>query len=899
MEQTANPGTILLTADALRLAEGFVQVQPLGPTPVRGLKAPIEVYELTGASPVRTRLQAAAARGLTTFVGRDPEMDTLFTALEQAKAGKGQLVAVVGEPGVGKSRLFWEFTHSHRSQGCLVLETTTVSYGKATTYLPVINLLKGYFQIEPHDDARKIREKVTGKLFSLDRTLERCLAPLLWLLDVPAEDPEWERLDPPLRRQRLLESLRQLILRESQVQPLVLVFEDLHWIDGETQAVLDQLVESLPTARLLLLVNYRPEFRHGWGSKTYYRQVRIDPLSPASAEQLLGILLGADPSVAALKPLLIARTEGNPFFLEESVRSLLETGTLAGQRGAYRLLKPAEALQIPATAQVILAARVDRLSPEDKRLLQTAAVIGKDVPYRLLYAIADLDEPTLRSALTRLQGAEFLYEIQLFPDAEYTFKHALTHEVAYGSLLSDRRRTLHARLVDSIERIYAARLDGQMEWLAEHARRSELWEKAVIYAQQAGARAVARSAYRQAAALFEMALDAAAHLRPSRETHALSIDLLLALRGVFVALGEPDRSLDAAQRAFTLAEALGNRERLTTAIINLVAARYIAGDAAGAAALEERVLALVDISGHGAQQVAVCLHLGQVYFALGDYKRAIALLERNRERPGENATNAQTIVVVLSDAFLALSLAEVGKFRQALAIAQDAAHVAQGFETNTVFARLCALFGLSLPAILPGDHETAIPQLEEGLALAREATMYGFLPAFGSLLGYAYARTGRLAEGLGLLKEAVAQGEIRIRLGRARWLGLQSEALLLAGQVGDARSSAQRGLEGARVRGERGEEAVCLRALGEAETSGDPADTEAARTHLQEATVLATELGMRPLVAHCHLGLGKLYRRTGTREHALAHLTTAMKMYREMGMTYWLEQAERHLATSG
>ena len=260
------------------------------------------------------------------------------------------------------------------------------------------------------------------------------------------------------------------------MQPLVLVFEDLHWIDGETQAVLDQLVESLPTARLLLLVNYRPEFRHGWGSKTYYRQVRIDPLSPASAEQLLRTLLGNDASVAALKPLLIARTEGNPFFLEESVRSLVETGTLAGERGAYRLLKPAEALQIPATAQVILAARVDRLSPADKRLLQTAAVIGKDAPYRLLYAIADLDEPTLRAALTRLQGAEFLYEIQLFPDAEYTFKHALTHEVAYGTLLADRRRTLHTRLVEAIERVYAGRLAEQAEWLAQHARRGEVWD---------------------------------------------------------------------------------------------------------------------------------------------------------------------------------------------------------------------------------------------------------------------------------------------------------------------------------------------------------------------------------------------------------------------------------------
>jgi tetratricopeptide (TPR) repeat protein len=622
-------------------------------------------------------------------------------------------------------------------------------------------------------------------------------------------------------------------------------------------------------------------------------------LQRQDADLLLVALLGEDASLESLKQLLRRHTEGNPFFLEESVRSLVETGTLAGERGAYRLLKPAEALQIPATAQIILAARVDRLSPEDKRLLQTAAVIGKNAPYRLLSAIADLDEPTLRAALTRLQGAEFLYEIQLFPDAEYTFKHALTHDVAYGTLLADRRRTLHARLVEAIERVYAGRLAEQTEWLAQHARRGEVWDKAVSYAQQAGARAVARSAYRQAAALFEVGLDAAAHLRPSHETHALSVDLLLALKNVLVGLGEPDRSLDAVQRAFTLAEALGDDERLRTATISLVNARYIAGDAAGAAALEQRVLALVDMQGHSAQQVAARTILGQAYLALGDYHRAIALLERNREAPAENAPTNQTTIPVLSGAFLAWSLAEVGKFREALAVAQDAAHLAQTFDASTIYARLCALFGLTWPAFLQGDHETAIPRLEEGLALVREATMFGFLPVFGSLLGYAYAHTGRLAEGLSLLEEAVAQGEIRIRHGRPRWLSLQSEVLLLAGQVGDAKSRARRGLEGARARGERGEEAMCLRALGEADASGSPPDTEAARAHLQEATALATELGMRPLVAHCHLGLGKLYRRTDKQQEAQEHLTTATTMYREMDMRFWLEQADQELRELG
>src|SRR6266542_2424927 len=306
--------------------------------------------------------------------------------------------------------------------------------------------------------ARKIREKVTGKLLSLDRALEPVLLGLLWLLDVPVEDPQWQRLDPPQRRQQTLDGIKRLLLRESQVQPLLLVFEDLHWIDAETQAFLDSMVESLPTARLLLLVNYRPEYQHAWGSKTYYRQLRIDPLPPERAEELLEVLLGIDACLQPLKRLLIERTEGNPFFLEESVRTLVETKVLAGERGGYRLARASHTLQIPATAQAILAARSDRLAPEDKRLLQAASVIGKDVPFTLLQATAEGSEETLRRSLGNLQAAEFLYEARLFPDLEYTFKHALTHDVAYGSLVQERRRTLHRQIVETIERLHSERL---------------------------------------------------------------------------------------------------------------------------------------------------------------------------------------------------------------------------------------------------------------------------------------------------------------------------------------------------------------------------------------------------------------------------------------------------------
>ena len=563
MEQLAPPGTTRLTADTLALAEGYVAVTPLGPVPVKGLAAPVEVYELRGAGLVRTRLQASRVRGLTRFVGRDVEMEQLRLAAEAAGRGRGQIVAVVGEPGVGKSRLYYEFIQSHRTHGWLTIESSSVSYGKASAFLPLTDLLRSYLKIEARDDIRTVRAKATGNLLTLDDALKDAVAPVLWLLDALPEDSAFLGLEPAERRLQALAAAKRVLLRESQVQPLVLVFEDLHWVDAETQAFLDSLVESVPAARILLAVNYRPEYNHGWGGRTFYRQLRVDPLPPESAQDLLEGLLGADPSVAPLKPLLVERTEGNPLFLEESVRTLVETGALAGERGAYRLAKPLDAVRVPATVQAILAARIDRLDPADKRLLQAAAVIGMDAPFVVLHAIAEAGEDELRKGLARLQVAEFMYEARLFPELEYSFKHALTHEVAYGSVLQERRTALHAAIVEAIERLYAGRLSEQVELLAHHALRGRALRKAVKYLREAGANAVARSALREAAGFFEQALALLAEMPQGPENLSEALDLRLALGPVLMGLkGAPAPEVEGLyQRALELADGLGDAQR--------------------------------------------------------------------------------------------------------------------------------------------------------------------------------------------------------------------------------------------------------------------------------------------------------------------------------------------------
>jgi class 3 adenylate cyclase/tetratricopeptide (TPR) repeat protein len=894
MEQMAMPGSILTTPETLNLAEGYVQVKSLGPRPVKGLEAPIEVYEVTGAGTARSRLQAAAARGLTRFVGRDTELAQLRQALDRAAAGQGQVVAVVGEAGVGKSRLFWEFTHSHRTQGWLIVESCSVSYGKATAYLPIIDLLKGYFQIEPDDEARKVREKVTGKLLSLDRALEAWLPAFLWLLEAPGDDPDWERLDPPQRRQRTLEGVKRLLLRESQVQPLLVIFEDLHWIDAETQAFLDGLVESLPASRMLLLVSYRPGHAHAWTTKTFYRQLRIDPLPPESADELLRGLLGGDRSLEPVKRLLVARAEGNPFFLEESVRTLVETGGLVGARGAYRLGRPPEALQIPATARAIVAARIDRLSPEDKRLLQAASVIGKDVPFALLEAIAEEGEDGLRQALARLQAAEFLYEARLFPDLEYTFRHALTHEVAYGSLLQDRRRALHTGIVEAIERLHPDRLGEEVERLAHHALQGEVWPKALRYVRQAGRKLYSRCAFREAVSRYEQALTSLGHLPPSPEATAQAIDLRFDLRNSLVPLGELPPALEHLREAERLAGAAGDRRRLGRAASLLSNCLQLMGHQDEALGAGRRAAQIAEELGDRSLELAANLYLGQTHFARGEYRDAVRVLERNREllgQPPAGRGGESAFRFVTTRTWLAWSLGELGLFAEGLARGEEAIRLAESVDNPGLL--VSASLGLGVLLLRRGEHDRAASVLARGLELTRAASIPGILPFMATSLGHAHARAGRLEEALPLLEEAAAEGEARrIVTGQAARLAHLSEARLGLGEAEGALALAARALDLARASKERGHEAWALWLMGEIHANAaSPALDRAEEWYLQ-AAALGGELEMRPLVACCHLGVGLACRRAGRREQAAKALDTAAALFGEMGMRWWGARAE-------
>jgi class 3 adenylate cyclase len=531
MEALAPIGSVAVTVQTKKLCEGYFNFKPLGAARVRGASEPVGVYEVIGLGPLRNHFQLSAERGFSKFVGRESELDQLKRALDHVKGGRGQLVAILGDAGVGKSRLFHEFKVAAQSE-CTVLETFSLAHGKASTYLPVIELLKHYFAIADEDDKRRRREervakllavssgrvfspwrrrarqKVSARVLALDRHLEDTLPYLFALLGIQDSSDPLAQMDPQVRRRRTLDAVKRILLRESINRPLLLVFEDLHWLDEETQAFLNLLADSIANAPLLLLVNYRPEYRHGWNNKSYYTQIRLEPLRAESVDQMLDVLLGRDNGFVPLRHLIMEKTEGNPFFIEELVQALLEQGILqrTADDPAGTLAKSLAELKLPPTVQAVLASRIDRLAPREKELLQTLAVIGREFSIPLMRRVVNYSETELAGMIATLQSSEFVYERAAFPEVEYVFKHALTQEVAYNSLLLERRKALHERIAQVLEALFVDSIDEHLADLSYHYCRSGNNSRAIDYLIRAAMQAQQRSAYSQSDAYLQEAL---------------------------------------------------------------------------------------------------------------------------------------------------------------------------------------------------------------------------------------------------------------------------------------------------------------------------------------------------------------------------------------------------------
>lgn len=920
MQELSGVGTTLMTASTFRQVEGFVQVKSVGALQVKGVSRPIEAFEVVAATMARTRVQAAAIGGLTPLVGRRTEIEVFNKLVEQAAAGTGQVLALVGEPGMGKSRLVHEFTRHQLRPGWLVLEGASVSYGKATPYFPLIEMLRHYFRIADGDGSESIWDRVATHALELDNSLKDTIAPVLSLLGAlpdeknapAAEEHNWltqpqgivdtikrfNDMEPQQRRRYTFEALKRILIRESQRQPLLVVFEDLHWIDGETQAFLDSLVESVPMARFLLVVNFRPGYSHTWGGRTYYTQIRIEPLTSTGAAELLQHLLGNHPDLAALKELLIQRTEGNPFFAEESVRSLVETGFLNGTKGDYRPGLKIDSVRIPSTVQNVVADRIDRLPVEEKRLLQTAAVIGVIVPFGLLRAVAELPDEELYRYLAHLQSAEFIYETNLFPELEYTFKHALTNEVAYGALLHERKTSLHAKIVSALEKNATDNLRDHIETLAHHAYQGEIWEKAASYSRGAGGKAMGRSAYRAAVTYLDRALSSMEHLPRSRQIVEETINLRLDLRNALFPLEELERLIENLRTAESLAEGLGDQHRLGRICGYLVHYYTLMGDRQKATEVGRRGLSLANALGDFAILTELSYYLGRSYYYMGEYAQAIELHRRNIESLKgamvQESFDMECPPSILSRVFLVMCFAETGEFSAAFEHGKDAYQIAN--EIDHAFGCVYVDSGVGLAYLRKGDLGAAMAVLERGLERCRVADIPVQFPLVASPLGLAYVLSGRIAEGVSLLEQAVGQTAPKRRSGQAFRVACLSEAYLHAARIEDALSQAKLALELSREHQERGREAWILRLIGEIHARRDPSKTDQSEHHYRQALRQANELRMRPLIAHCHLGLGRLNAELDQGDESRKHLSTAIDLYRSMGMTSGLQQAEAALA---
>ena len=864
IENVAAPGAVVVSESTHRLTEGYFEFRSLGSVPMKGVSEKVNLYEVTGTGSLRTRLEVSASHGLARFIGRHHELERMRAMLQQAKAGEGQIVGVTGEAGVGKSRLFHEFKLSARPD-CLILECSSDSYGKAFPYLPLIDMLQNYLQISHDDSDRRKLEKVTGRVLGLDRGLDDTIPFLLALLGVRDTAAPIDKMDPQVRRRRTFDALQRLVLREAANQPVLMVMEDLHWLDVESQAFLTMFGRAVAGARILLIVNYRPEYQPAWDASVTHSQLRLQAFGPEDAQALLAARLGTAPALNGLKRLIVEKTQGNPFFMEEYVQTLFDRGFLVRGDSEVTLTRALDAIEIPATVQGMLAARIDRLQPEHKALLQMLAVLGNASPLRVIERVAQASPTPLQEMLDRLQSAEFIYERPAFPDVEYVFKHALIRETAYGALLADSRRALHTLAAQAIEAHFSDRLDEHCSELAHHYTCSDNLPKAVDFLVRAGLQAMQRSAYTTAISHLGSALTLLPGAADPAQRDARELQLQSMLGAACMAT-----------RGFAVPEVAGAYER----------ARALCRDSTSSADL-----------------VRVLSGLGLLYVNQGELSRArdvgaelLGLAERRQE----------TELLVCGHELLGLTLLRMGDLASCRTHMESAVHFHDGLHDHALRDSLgrdakvsCLGFG-ALALWLAGHPDQATAGSAQALRLAHSATprhpgslayamgavmwVHQFRGEASLALQHAQAAVGFASEqGFpswhvhGLIVEGWAEAELgrtdsgiaRIQLalrdyeatGAKVWqplfLLLHSQALRRAGRVAEALEAVDTALGLAAAMGPYWWEAELFRARGELLLAAAPDNDAGARGCFERALGIARAQGARSLELRACISLAR------------------------------------------
>ena len=891
----AAPGQIVVGRRTQHLRDGFFVFEDLGDFQVKGKAEPVRAYALISEISGRTRLEVSRERGLTPLVGRERELALLSAIYRRAAAGQGAIALLSGEPGVGKSRLLYEFVRQLDGAGALELETTCASYGRSMAYRPIVELLRRYLGLAEGTGGDELRRRVAEQLHFVGMEQEEQAVLLAHFLGVSAPPEFLNRLSGPQLKERTLGVLRDVFLRASESAPLILIVENLYWIDSASEEFLAHLAAGLPGHRVLLLLTTRPGYAAAWVAATPAQTISLEGLGTGDVRGMVRTLLAAEEISAQLFDLLSEKSEGNPLYVEEILRQLQETGGIAVEARTARLSRAD--VTIPATIHDIIAARVDRLAEALKRTLQVAAVVGRHFRISLVSRMLELAPDQVAAHLRDLHGFDFIFPSAQEPELTYTFKHALTQDVVYAGVLERRRRTYHAAAGLGLENLYAGRFHDVVELMAHHFARGQVWDKAATYLRQTAVKAQARSAHREALASLQEALAALGHLPETAQTREQGIDVRLELRGSLYPLGEFEKMLRYLREAETMASAISDSRRL--GLVSVHTAEYLrqTGRFAEARALAEQALALGDKLHDAPLRLYASHYLGLACHGLGDYRRASEALRAVVHSPptgwrtgaiGGMVLGSWPAFQSMSFAWLARCLAERGEFEEGIEAGRRAVALAE--DLGSPYSLAAAHIGLGYGCLVRGDLEAAGAALERACSIARDANLTILRPQATRLLGGTYLTAGRIEEGEALVRAAVDEVESgRLLMQQAAVLVLLAEACLVAGRMDEASNAARRALSLARERGQRGDEAAALRVLG---------DIEEAERHYLAAITLAAELEMRPLLARAQLGIGRWYLRAGDRARAEDYLLTARRLFSEMKMPAGLRQVEQAQSSS-
>ncbi|WP_305320088.1 adenylate/guanylate cyclase domain-containing protein [Bradyrhizobium sp.] len=854
MEELAAPNGIMLTAATQRLAKGFIVAEPRGTVELKGVAEPVEAFELGGMRST-TRWQARSSQGLNVLVGRQGELDTLRGLLRRAAGGNGQAVNVVGAAGFGKSRLIHDFVGELPSEW-MVLETACVSQHIQSSYYPISDLIRHMFGIDIDDTPDTVARRIKEQIVSLDPTLSTYLPAISSVLDISVEDQAWKNLEPTEKRREIVEAITALILFQERRTPLLIIVEDVHWIDSETRIILHNILSLLRGLRIFLVMTQRPE---GNLADPDLLRLELSALAEVASQEMLDRLIGRDVTLQSIRSRIVAKAQGNPLFLEELVQSLAETGSFEGEPGDYRLSKPAGRIEIPQTIHTVLAARIDRLDGLPKTLLQTAAVVGADVSIALLSGMLEVPASKISGHLKQLEEADFLRRVKRV-GSEYSFKHELIREVAYGTMLLGTRRSLHAKAVATIESLFGDRLDEHIDRLADHAFLAGLWEKAAPYQLRSCRRAVRRGANQDAIGIYHRGLETLSHWPVSAAKIRAEIDFRLIVVIALEPLGKHRLIADVLREARELDDPSNDPIRNAAVNCQLAVALWRIGEHDHAMEAAKAASNIAQRIGDPALNFASLHHIGMVLRETGAYRDSIEMHEKcfAFESPELDARRAgwAAYPTVMVRTFLADSLIEIGELERAEVMADEAIRRAE----DHFYSRQNISHVLARLRIAQGRHVEALSILRECWQTCLERGIVQMYPILAARMGEAYLALGDIKAATEILAKPerldMPLGENAFGWG---WLFVtQGRAFLAVGDHPQARISGQRALALAVERSEPPQQAYALKLLGDIYLA--KGDWSEAQSYLERSLEIATRCDMRPLIDQCHSVLDRASR---------------------------------------